>query len=100
MCRSCEARAGWHAEMICLVWRLREQARSHIGFVNRLIFRDLTQAPVGASLLARALDLALSLLDVPTLSEQARSYNGAGSLTTRNASTTSENAGDGWRRLG
>jgi hypothetical protein len=37
MCRSYEARAGWHAEMICLVWRLREQARSHIGFVNRLI---------------------------------------------------------------
>ena len=63
-------------------------------------FRDLTQNPVGASLLAKALGQALTLLDVPTLSEQARSYNGAGSLTTRNASTTSENAGDGWRRLG
>ena len=58
------------------------------------------QNPVGASLLAKALGQALTLLDVPTLSEQARSYNGAGSLTTRNASTTSENAGDGWRRLG
>nr|TSB51813.1 hypothetical protein FEE99_13355 [Pseudomonas sp. ef1] len=39
-------------------------------------FRDLTQNPVGASLLARALGQALTLLDVPTLSR-------AGSLLQR-----------------
>ncbi len=75
MCRSCEGRAGWHAEMICLVWRLREQARSHrvlrhIPEVNRLTNQ------VGASLLAKALGQALTQLDVPTLSR-------AGSLLQR-----------------
>ncbi|RRW56313.1 hypothetical protein EGJ55_11025 [Pseudomonas moraviensis] len=84
--------------MMCLVWRLREQARSHRDLRHIPEINRFTNPMWERACSRKRWIWHLLCWMCRRYREQARSYNGAGS--TRNASTTRENAGDGWRRLG
>ncbi|AMT88609.1 hypothetical protein AYO71_14010 [Pseudomonas koreensis] len=60
-----------------LIWRLREQARSH-GDLGATKTADLPRIIVGASLLAKALGQAMMKLNVPTPSRASPLPQGLG----------------------